>query len=164
MVVNGFPKAEVFRLGAPGGVAYGQSRNLGDAALNGVHQPEIADEPREGSTLRVTAAVDVERRGGKIDAEAHAAGGVHPVQAANPHGGILAFGLLGGRQVFLNRRGAVSVVPLIVQHHDWGAVIEFAQHALRKCVRRFLAFVHDGVGRAALRLRGFQGELMPVGH
>ena len=56
------------------------------------------------------------------------------------------------------------MVPLIVQHHDWRAFIEFAQHAFRKSVGRLLAFVHDGVGGAALCLWGFQSELVPVGY
>ena len=40
-------------------------------------------------------------------------------------------------------------MSLIVQHHDWGAFIQFAQHALGKGVRRFFAFVHDSVALTA---------------
>ena len=44
-----------------GGVHHRQPRDLDDAALDGVHQAEVADEPGEGLALGVAAALDVER-------------------------------------------------------------------------------------------------------
>ena len=58
--------------------------------------PKSLTSQGKGGAFRVAAAVDVERRGGEIDAEADAAGAVDGVQTANPDGGILAFGLLVG--------------------------------------------------------------------
>ena len=58
-----------FGSGRPGVVGRRQARNLGDAALDGVHQPEVAHDPGKGRAFRVAAAVEVERRGRQIHAE-----------------------------------------------------------------------------------------------
>lgn len=70
------------------GVLHGQARDFGDAALDGIHQAEVGDDPREGLPLGVAAPLDAERCGGEIhdesDAGLPAARGVEPVERIEP--------------------------------------------------------------------------------
>ena len=159
------PQPEVLRVGAAGVVDRRQARNLGDAGLDGVHQAEVADDPRKRGPLGVSAALDVERRRREVHAEADAAGRVDPVQPAHPHGGLLAVRLLLRRELrrFIDRRGPIGVVPLVVQHHQRLVVPEVAETSARERLRRLLAEPPDlhPAHRDRLRLRV---EAVPVGH
>ena len=126
LAVNRFPESEEPRFRSAGTIANRQARNFGNAALNRIYQTEIANQPRERRTFGMSAALDVKRGSGEIDAKPHAAGLVHPVQAANPHGGFFALFSRVRRQLFARGRGPIGVMPFIVQHHEWGASIEFA--------------------------------------
>src|SRR5437764_1309682 len=56
-VVDGLPELEILGVGPAGDVGDGQARDLDDAALDGVHQAEVADQPGEGPALGVAAAL-----------------------------------------------------------------------------------------------------------
>jgi hypothetical protein len=63
---------------------------INDAALDGIDEAEVADDPREGMSFRMAAALDVERGCRQVHAERDAADtgawrAVDPVQTLDPH-------------------------------------------------------------------------------
>ena len=83
------PELEILRVRPAGVIDRRQARNFGDAAFDSVDETEIADNPGKGRAFRVAAAVDVKRRGGKVDAKRDATSGVDFVEARDPDGGLL---------------------------------------------------------------------------
>ena len=156
------PQPEVLGVGAPGVVRRGQARNLGDAALDGVDQTEVADDPGERGAFGIAAALQVERRGRQVDADVDAAGGVDPIQPVHPHRGRLALGPRGCRQVVGGGRRAVGVVAFVVEHQQRLAVVQVAQAVARERLRGLLADPSDR-HRADADLLGVGAEPVPVG-
>ena len=169
------PQLEVLRVGPPGGVQNRQARDLHDPALDGIHQAEVADEPRERPPLGIAAALDVERRGRQVHAHGDArhplaidAGVVQPIQRVNPDGRLLRLVLqrppLLGRELLPLRhgRGPPAMVPLVVQHQDRHPVVEVAEHPPGERVRRLRPLVHHRVGPIPLLVLRLRSEPVPV--
>ena len=100
---------------------------LHDAALDGIHEREVAHRPREQRALDVAGAAQEEGRGGEIDDARHAELAVHRFQAGNPEtrGFVVLLGLflLVALEVVLvlcTRSGflPVAVVGLVIDHED----------------------------------------------
>ena len=80
--------------------------------LDGVHQAKVADDPRERRAFRIAAAVQIERRGRQVHADADATGGVDAVQPFDPHRRSLPFrGPLRRRDRRLSSRGRQAWCP-----------------------------------------------------
>ena len=97
-------------------------RQLDDAALDGVHQREIADRPGKERALRIAGAAQKEGRGGKVDRAFHTQLALHGVEAGYPHPGRFAVALgflavVAGQLalVALPRFLAIAVVGFIVE-------------------------------------------------
>src|ERR1017187_4492707 len=56
------PQLEILRIGPARRIHHRQARNLHNAALNGIHQTEVAHDPRERPALWVPAALQIKRR------------------------------------------------------------------------------------------------------
>ena len=101
------------------------ARQLDDAALDGVHQREVAHRPGEQRALGVARAAQEERRGRQVDDAGEAELAVDRFQAGDPEAGglVVLLGLLPvvALQVLvvrLLRLLAVAVVRLVVEHED----------------------------------------------
>ena len=159
------PEPEVLRIGTAGVVDRRQTGDLRDAALDGVDQAEIGDDPREGRPLGIAAALDVERRGREIHAQLDAAGSVDRIEPVDPDGRLLAVCLCVGRDLnsLLNRRRPVGVMSLVVQNHERLVVPQVAESIARERLGRLAAqAAHCYLPDAHFFLLG--AEPVPVGH
>ena len=101
------------------------ARQLDDAALDGVHQREVAHRPREQRALGIAGAAQEEWRRGQVDDAAEAELAVHRFEAGNPEArglvvllGLLPLVALQVLVVGLVRLLAVAVVRLVVEDED----------------------------------------------
>ena len=101
------------------------ARQLDDAALDGVHQREVAHRPREQRAFGVAGAAQEERRRRQVDDAADAELAVDRLQAGNPQAGgfVVLFGFLlvvalQRLVVRVVRLLAVAVVRLVVDDED----------------------------------------------
>ena len=101
------------------------ARQLDDAALDRVHEREVAHRPREQRALGVAGAAQEEWRRGQIDDAAEAELAVHGFEAGNPEPRrlvvLLGLLLLIAFQVLIVRVFrllAVAVVRLVVEDED----------------------------------------------
>ena len=101
------------------------ARQFDDAALDGIHQREVAHRPREQRAFGVAGAAQEERRRGQIDDAADAELAVHGFEAGNPEAGrlvvLLGLLLLVALQVLVVRVVrllAVAVMRLVVEDED----------------------------------------------
>ena len=120
-------------------VVHGNPGKLHDAALEGVHEREVAHRPGEERALPVSAAAQEERRRGKI----HDTGAGHlradGLEPRDPQTGrllvLLRLVLLLGFELSLLLTGrvlgtvAVAVVRLVVDHEDVLETGRVAEHA-----------------------------------
>ena len=88
------------------------ARQLDDAALDRVHQREVAHRPGEQRAFGVAGAAQEERRGGKVDDRRDAELALHGLQPGDPEAGgfvvLLGFLLVVALQVFLVRVAGFS--------------------------------------------------------
>ena len=98
------------------------ARQLDDAALDGVHQREVAHRPREQRALGIARAAQEERRGRQVDDAAEAELAVHRFEAGDPEArglvvllGLLPLVALQVLVVGVLRLLAVAVVRLVVE-------------------------------------------------
>ena len=104
----------------------GNAGELHDAALDRVHEREVAHGPREEGALGVSGASEKERRGGKVEDPVYTDSSAHGFEARDPEAGCLAvaldFVLLFSGDVvffcFLVWLLAVAMVGLVVEDHD----------------------------------------------
>ena len=102
------------------------ARQLHDAALDGIHQREVAHRPREERPLGVARPAQEKRRRGEVDHAREAELAVDRLQARDPQAGglVVALGLLAivTPQVFVivvvARLLAIAVMGLVVEHED----------------------------------------------
>ena len=116
---------------------------LHDAALDGVHEREVAHRPREERSFRVAGPAQEERRRGEIDHAPDAELAPHYLQARDPHprgflvllrlGAVVA--LQGAFLVLLGWLLAVAVVGLVVEHQDVLHAHEVRHHPLEHLAR-----------------------------
>ncbi len=132
----------------------GDARQLDDAALDRVHQREVADRPGEQRALGVAGAAQEERGGGQVVDAVTPSLRSGRLQPADPEAGGLAVAL--GLLAVLAGQGsvragllAVAVVGLVVDHDD---VLE--AHQLVHAAVQHLAF---GLDRVRRRRRGPAG-------
>ena len=105
---------------------YGDARQLHDAALDGIHEREVAHRPREERSLGVARPAQEEGRRGEVDHAREAELAVDRLQARDPQAGglVVALGLLAivTPQVFVivvvARLLAIAVMGLVVEHED----------------------------------------------
>ena len=69
----------------------GNARQLHDAALDGVHEREVAHRPGEQRALGVAGAAEKERRGRQVDDAGEAELAIHGFQAGDPEPGGLRY-------------------------------------------------------------------------
>ena len=168
LALDVLPEMEELRAGLASLVFDREAGNLGQAGLDGVHQAEIRDEPGEGRAFDMPRAAEVERRGGKIDANADADRLVDAVEAFNPDRSVVELFLVrkaedgAFRFVFNCRLGAIRMVGFVVQDHDFAAAVEFLEHAAGEGIVTLFTLIDDGIVIAALGVRGFRMEDMPV--
>ena len=143
--------AELGRVGAGDVVGHRHPWQLDDAALNGVHQREVAHCPRKQRALPIAGAAQEERRGRQIDYPAQAEPALHHLQAGYPYprrfavlpgllavvSGELALGAL------LLRLLAVAVMGLVVERH----------HVLHAHQARHHPLQHLALGLERVQLR-----------
>ena len=130
--------AEDRHLGAGDVVGDGHPRQLHDAALDGVHQREVARRPREQRALRVARAPQEERRRRQVDHALHPELPPDDLQPRDPDPRLLEVPLR-LLQVFalepaLDRRVrllAVAVVGLVVQDDEPLQAHQLGHHALQ---------------------------------
>ena len=103
----------------------GDARQLDDAALDGVHEREVAHRPREQRALGIAGAAKEKWRRGQVNDAAEAELAVHGFEAGNPEAGglvvLLGFLPLVALQVLIVRvlrLLAVAVVRLVVDDED----------------------------------------------
>ena len=157
--------AELRHLVARQVLRHGYSGELDDAALDGVHQREVAHRPREQGAFWIAGAAQEERRGGKVDHAADAELGLQNVQAAQPHPRrflvLLRFAaFLALERAFLAGvlgSGGVAVVAFVVEHqhvlhaHQFRA--DAVQHLAFSLQRgQFLAVALQKAARALRQL------------
>ena len=101
------------------------ARQLHDAALDRVHEREVAHRPREERALGVARAAEEERRGREVDDAREAELAVHRLEAGDPEAGglVVLLGLLPlvaleVLVVLVGRLLAVAVVRLVVEDED----------------------------------------------
>ena len=133
----------------------GNARQFHDAALDGVHEREVAHRPGEQRALGVAGAAEEERRGRQVDDAGKAELAVHGFQAGDPEPGglvvLLGFLLLVALQVLVvlvARLLAVAVVRLVVEDEDVLHAHEVGHHPLEH-----LAFGFQGVQLFAAPLK-----------
>ena len=128
------PDVEVSCAVLPGRVGDRELRDLDQARLDRVRQPELADDPGEDPVRLGARARQVVRGGGEVDAEVDAAQPVDAVQPLDPDRrllGELLDRLLVERLVLLQEIGAgladpVGVVGLVVEHQDVALAADLA--------------------------------------
>ena len=116
---------------------------LHDAALDGVHEREVAHRPGEERSFRVAGPAQKERSRGQIDHAPDAELAPHRLQARDPHScGLLVLlrlgavvALQGAFLVLLGRLLAVAVVGLVVEHQDVLHAHEVRHHPLEHLAR-----------------------------
>ena len=118
-------------------VRHRDARQLDDAALDGVHQREVAHRPREQRAFGVAGAAQEEWRRRQIDDAAEAELAVHRFQAGDPEarGLVVLLGLLllvafQVLVVCVFRLLAVAVVRLVVEDEDVLHAHQVGHHAL----------------------------------
>ena len=122
------PDVEVAGDRRAGRVADGELRNLHQPRLDGVGQPEVAHDPREGPVRLLPDPAEEVGRRREVDAEVDAAQLVDAVEAVDPDGRLLEE-LLGVFLVLARTRSssssvrlvppdAVGVVGLVVEDED----------------------------------------------
>ena len=129
-------------------------RQLDDAALDGVHEGEIAHRPGKQGALRVAGTTEEKGRGGEIDHPRRAELAVQGLEAGDPEPrrlpvllGCLLFVSLEYPFLSLARFLAVAVVGLVVQHQDVLQPQEPGHHPLQH-----LSFGFEGIERGATAL------------
>ena len=150
-----FPELPVHRHFVAGHVVgHRHPRQLDDAALDGIHEREIAHRPGKESAFRVAGAAEEEGGGGKIEHPAHAERAVHRLQTRYPEPrrlpvllGLLPLVALERFLVPFAPLFPVAVMGLVVQHQD---VLE--AHELGHHPPQHLALGFPGVGRGATAL------------
>ena len=144
------------------------ARQLDDAALDGVHQREVAHRPGEERAFRVARPAQEERRGREVDHARQAQRAVHGLEAGHPEPRrlvvLLRFLALVALQRLLVRIGrllAIAVMRLVVQRQDVLHAHQLGHHALQH-----LAFGFERLQlgpRAALEQRAAAGrQLQPL--
>ena len=106
-------------------VGDGNARQLDDAALDRVHEREVAHRPREERALGVAGAAEEERRRREVDDAGDAELAVHRLEPGDPdaRGLVVLLGLLPlvALELFVvlrDRLLAVAVVRLVVEDED----------------------------------------------
>ena len=133
LVADVLPEMEVAGvLGVGDVVVHRHPGDLHDPGLDGVHEREVADRPREDVAGRVAGATEVVRRRGQVVHRLHAHPGLHGLQTAEPDPGALVTLLGLGVGPLRRRKGLVlvAVVRLVVEHEDLALAPahEVAQH------------------------------------
>ena len=107
-------------------VGHRDPRQLDDAALDGIHQREVAGRPREERSLRIARPAQEERRGRQVDHALEAELALHRFEPGDPDPRrlLVLLGLLpvvaleGAFLVLAGRLLPVAVVGLVVQGQD----------------------------------------------
>jgi hypothetical protein len=98
-------------------LGHGHAGQLHDAALDGVHEREVAHRPREEGALRVAGAAQEERGGGEVDDSGQAELAIHRLQPGDPEAGglVVALGLLAvvALQILVVVRGGLLAVAVM---------------------------------------------------
>ena len=138
------------------------ARQFDDAALDGVHEREVAHRPREQRALGVAGAAQEERRRRQIDHAAKAELAVHRFKAGNPEpcGLVILLGLflLVAFQIFVVRvvgLFAIAVVRLVVDDEDVFHTHQVGHDALEHLAFGFEClqfFARAALGGAGVRL------------
>ena len=113
-------------LGSGNVVRHWHARQLDDAALDSVHQREVAHGPGEQSALDIARAAQEEGRGRQVDHPAQAQLALHDPDAVDPQSGgfvvLFGFFFVVALEVFYadHRLGPllVAVVRLVVDHQN----------------------------------------------
>ena len=116
---------------------------LHDAALDGIHEREVAHRPGEQRSFRVAGPAQEERSRGQVDHAPDAELAPHHLQARDPHpGGFLVLlrlgaivALQGSFLVLLGRLLPVAVMGLVVEHQDVLHAHEVRHHPLQHLPR-----------------------------
>jgi len=146
------------------------ARDLDDAALDGVHQAEVADQPGERGAFDVAAALDVEGRGREVDDEGQAYRFVQLIQPLDPHRRFAQFVAVYVRAIGVFQRHGVwapRVVRFVIEDHQpalSSALIEVAEAAAGEGFRPFRPLVHHLERFAALGVGRFGQKMVPVRH
>ena len=157
--------AELGRVAVGDVVGDRHARQLDDAALDGVHEGEVADGPGEKGTFAVAGAAQEEGRGGEVDDARNADFALDRFEAGDPDAGGLVvlpglLPVLAGELalfVLVARFAAVAVVALVVHDEDILHVHQVGHDALEHlafgllCAQRAVA--------AAQQLPADLGEL-----
>ncbi len=113
------------------------ARQLDDAALDGVHEREVAHRPREQRALGIAGAAQEEWRCGQVDDAAEAELAVHGFEAGNPEArglvvllGFLPLVALQVLVVGVFRLLPIAVVRLVVDDEDVLHAHQVGHHAL----------------------------------
>ena len=117
--------------------ATGHARELHDAALDGVHQREVAHRPREQRALGVAGAAEEERGRRQVDDAPQAELPVHGFEPVDPEpcGLAVLLGLpavVAHELLFVVLAGllAVAVMRLVVERHDAAHAHQFGHDPL----------------------------------
>ena len=121
-----FPQvAEHRHLRAGDVVGHGDARQFDDAALDGVHEREVAHRPREERAFHIAGAAQEKRCGREVDHASDAELALHRLKAGNPQTSglvvLLGLFLVVPFQVFLvlgSRLLAIAMVGFVVEHKD----------------------------------------------
>ena len=129
--------AELGHLGARDVVRHRHARQLDDAALDRVHQREVAHRPREQRALAVPRSRQEERRRRQVDHLRNTDAALHRLQPGDPQPRrlVVLLGLLlvvalerVGRLLGVIQAGAVAVVRLVVDDHDVVQALQLRHH------------------------------------
>ena len=120
-------------------VGHRHARQLDDAALDGVHQGEVAHRPREQGAFGIARSAQEERRGRQVEHARQTEFAVHRFETGNPQtcGFVVLLGLLAvvALEVFVfvalaERFLAVAVVGFVVDGEDVLQAHQLRHHAL----------------------------------
>ena len=143
-------------------LGHGDARQLDDAALDGIHEREVAHRPGEQRALGIAGAAQEERRRGQVDDAAEAELAVHGFEAGNPEAGrlvvLLGFLFLVALQILvvgLFRLLPVAVVRLVVDDEDVLHAHQVGHHPLEHLAFGFLRV--EFFAAAALKQRAATG-------
>ena len=151
-----FPEvAEHRHLGAGDVVGDGHAGQFDDAALDGVHEGEVAHGPGEQGAFGVAGAAQEEGGGGEVDDPRQAQAAVDGLQPGDPQAGggvvllglLLVFALEGGLLVVLGLF-TVAVVGLVVDRQDLLQAHEVGHDPLQHLAGGLLGV--EGLAPAAL--------------
>ena len=140
------PEIAEFRHVATGDVVGNRhAGQLDDAALDGVHEGEIAHRPREQGALGATGAAQEERSRREVEDAVEAELSLHRFQPGYPQPrrfavpfGFLAVVAFQVALVVLARLLAVAVMRLVVEHQDALGAHQFRHHPLQHLALGFL--------------------------